>query len=214
MLIIAHRASPTTFDSLVAQGANVVELDVRVHGGGAVVTHYLPFLRIDGWIEHDGRRFRRYRRQPTDPLLHEALAALPPSCEALLDLKEQTRRPRRDLADVLSALGPLGRKVYVSGPHPADLDVLRQAGLRTWRTIGNEQTLRSTLTARHFDHSAVTVRHTLLTEHLVSSLHEVAPRVIAWTVNDVRRARELHAWGVDGVTTDSSAVMTALQGPT
>jgi len=47
----------------------------------------------------------------------------------------------------------------------------------------------------------VSCRHQLLSEELVQRLHARGLAVVAWTVDDVDRARELVRWGVDGITT-------------
>lgn len=47
----------------------------------------------------------------------------------------------------------------------------------------------------------VSCRHTLLSEQTVAALHARGLLVVAWTVDDIERARELVAWGVDGITT-------------
>ena len=44
--------------------------------------------------------------------------------------------------------------------------------------------------------------HTTLDESLVAAIRSAGLRVLAYTVNDLARARELHAWGVDLICTD------------
>jgi glycerophosphoryl diester phosphodiesterase len=56
----------------------------------------------------------------------------------------------------------------------------------------------------------VTVNHKLLSRAVVDRLHVLSNTVVAWTVNDVRRAVWLRDNGVDGVTTDSTDVMREL----
>ena len=43
----------------------------------------------------------------------------------------------------------------------------------------------------------------LIDPPLVALAHEGGARVIAWTVNDRRRARQLADWGVDAICTDT-----------
>ena len=50
---------------------------------------------------------------------------------------------------------------------------------------------------------AVDVKHTLLKPAIVDKAHDAGLAVLAWTVNDPRRARELAHWGVDTVITDA-----------
>ncbi len=47
----------------------------------------------------------------------------------------------------------------------------------------------------------ISCRHSLLTRAIVERLHERGLLVVAWTVDDLARAAELHDWGVDGITT-------------
>jgi glycerophosphoryl diester phosphodiesterase len=51
----------------------------------------------------------------------------------------------------------------------------------------------------------VSCRHTLLTRETVAGLHSRGLLVVAWTVDDIERARELASWGVDGLTTHKVA---------
>jgi glycerophosphoryl diester phosphodiesterase len=41
----------------------------------------------------------------------------------------------------------------------------------------------------------------------VGALHEKVQHVIAWTVNDTTRAAQLRNTGIDGITSDRSAVL-------
>jgi glycerophosphoryl diester phosphodiesterase len=51
--------------------------------------------------------------------------------------------------------------------------------------------------------ASVHVEHVLVTPDLVSRAHTAGYRLLAWTVNDVARGRELLALGVDGLITDN-----------
>ena len=84
---------------------------------------------------------------------------------------------------------------------------MRAHGFRTWRTAATQQELATVVAQGALDEEAVTVRHTLLNPGTMAQLRDVAPKVIAWTVNDSRRARELMRLGVDGVNTDRPEVM-------
>lgn len=50
---------------------------------------------------------------------------------------------------------------------------------------------------------------TLLDEPLIRAAHEAGVRVVAWTVNSAPHARQLAAWGVDGICTDTPDLITA-----
>ena len=50
---------------------------------------------------------------------------------------------------------------------------------------------------------AVDVKHTLLKPAIIDAAHEAGLAVLAWTVNDPRRADTLERWGVDTIITDA-----------
>jgi hypothetical protein len=58
----------------------------------------------------------------------------------------------------------------------------------------------------------VTLRHQLVTEETMAALKERNLIVLAWTVNDLANVNRLVALGVDGVSTDSLAIMRLLGG--
>jgi len=55
----------------------------------------------------------------------------------------------------------------------------------------------------------ISCRHTLLTEPVVRELASRGLLVVAWTVDDPHRARQLVDWGVHGITTHRVAEMRA-----
>lgn len=58
---------------------------------------------------------------------------------------------------------------------------------------------------------ALDFRHTLLTAALVDDVHAAGLRVMAWTVNDPRRATALEAFGVDTIITDAIDVLSPVE---
>jgi glycerophosphoryl diester phosphodiesterase len=143
-------------------------------------------------------------------VLGDVAALVPERCRILVDLKE--KRPDR-CARLVAALAdalPDRERFRICGGRPADLDAVRAAGFRTWRTVRNPGELRTVLAADRLPDEAVSVRHTVLTSGVVGELHERVGTVVAWTVNSPARARQLAAMGVDGVTTDRSAVLRAM----
>jgi hypothetical protein len=210
MLLVAHRTPPTRVgcEELAAAGARVFEADVQIDDqDGIVVSHYLPFGR---YLHRDNWRIRRHAPAVRDPRIGDVVALVPDGCLILLDLKEQTTDRRARLVAALSSALPDRSRYRVCGHHTADLDALRTAGFRTWRTARNRRELVALLAAGPLPDDAVSARHTLLSAPVVERLHACAPQVVAWTVNDRRRARQLQAMGVDGVTTDSSEILRAL----
>jgi glycerophosphoryl diester phosphodiesterase len=53
--------------------------------------------------------------------------------------------------------------------------------------------------------------HRLLTPSTVAHLKEAGATIIAWTVDSEARARELLAWGVDGITSNDFAMLGRLK---
>ena len=193
---------------LAAAGARIFEVDVQLSAHSVVVSHYLPVLRVRGWLENDNWKVRWGGRGAVrDPELVEVTERVPDDCEILLDPKETTPERRAELADRLISHGLDTSRYYVSTRHDRDLVRYREAGFRTWRTAGNPRELGRVLGSGARPDHAVSVRHTLLSETTVARLHDVVPTVVAWTVNNVGRARRLRGMGVDGLTTDLREVM-------
>jgi len=210
MLVVAHRAprSAEVCRTVADAGATVFEIDVQVWHGQLVVSHYLP-LR-GSRLRHDGWRFAVGWSERREPLLAGVANCVPADAAILLDLKE-TQVGRRDalVAAIIETLPNSGRYIACS-PLGDDLDALRDKGFRTWRTIGGRSELKAVLNGGELADDAVTVDHRLLSQALVERLHAYTATVVAWTVNDVKRAAALREWGVDGVTTDRVEVMRAV----
>lgn len=208
MLVVAHRtpADRGACERLFAAGARVFEIDVQAGASGLVVSHYVPVPGLDGW-RRDNWRLQRADRPLPD--FHSRAALVPADATILLDLKAVGASGRRDLVAAIVA-GLRDRERYrVSTSNADDLDVVRDAGFRTWRTAGDRNTLAALLAGDVTD-EAVTVRHTLLDAATVGRLHDRGVQVMAWTVNRARRALWLRSIGVDGVTTDRPGVAAAV----
>ncbi len=210
MLLVAHRTPATraACEQVAAAGARVFETDVQVDDRDRiVVSHFLPF---GGVLQRDNWRVRWHTGAARDPRLADVVALVPDECLVLLDLKEKAPERRARLIAALTESLPDRARFRVCGHRTDDLDELRRAGFRTWRTARRSRELAGVLTDGRLPDDAVSIRHSLLTRDVVDQLHERTPRVVAWTVNSLARARELHAMGVDGVTTDRTAILHAL----
>jgi len=209
MLVVVHRtpADRSACERFLAAGARVFEIDVQVDASGLVVSHYVPVPGLDGW-QRDNWRLRRAGRPLPD--FHSRAALVPADATILLDLKAVHASDRRDLVTAIVDDLQDRERYRVSTADAADLDVLRGAGFRTWRTAGDRGTLTALLAGDLAD-EAVTVRHTLLDAHTVERLHGRGVQVMAWTVNQARRALWLRSIGVDGVTTDRPGVASAVR---
>jgi glycerophosphoryl diester phosphodiesterase len=213
VLLVAHRtpASAERCARLAAAGAQVFEVDVQLRSGHIAVSHFLPLGRR-GFVQRDNWRLRWHTAATRDPALAEVDAVVPPGCTVMLDIKETAAARRRDLAAaVVETLTDRARYV-VCGPDAEDLEHVRAAGFRTWRTAGTGRELAALLADGAAPDEAVSIRHSLLRPESLARLHELTTTVVAWTVNDLGRARQLRDLGVDGVTTDRAAVLHDLAG--
>lgn len=214
MLLVAHRtpASRARCARLVAAGAQVFEIDIQYVGDRLAVSHYLPLGRT-GRVQRDNWRLRWHTAASRDPGVADVADVVPAGSTVLLDVKEKSAAGRRALVAALAGQLTDRARYRVCGPHRDDLARLREAGFATWRTVGNHRELAGVLAEPGLADEVVSIRHSLLTDDTLQALHDRVPAVVAWTVNDLGRARRLRDLGVDGVTTDRLAVLRALSGP-
>lgn len=214
MLLVSHRTPATRAECerVAAAGAQVFEADVQVdRHEHVVVSHYLPFGA--GLLQRDNWRIRWHTGARRDPRLAEVGDLVPEQCLVLLDLKEKAPARRARLIAALVHGLPERDRFRVCGGRPEDLDELRREGFRTWRTARNARELAAVLGTDRLPDDALSIRHTLLRPGVLERLHERVPSIVAWTVNDVTRARQLREMGVDGLTTDSPGVLHAMSSP-
>lgn len=212
MLPVAHRTpdDAAACAALAEAGARCFEVDVQLADRGIVVSHWLPLFGVRGWLEHDGPRVRRHRRRSPDPLLADVLAKVPTDARVLLDPKEIDPARRRRLRDQLAEQIADPSKVAVSTADSADLEAYRAAGFITWRTVGDPTQLAEVLSGSVDAHEGLSIEHSLVTPETADGLHRVTSLLVAWTVNEVSRARQLVALGVGGVTSDNPDVLGAV----
>lgn len=209
-IAIAHRApsSAARCAKLLELGVTVFEVDVQSLGGELVSSHFLspwpafPRLRRDRWALTLGR----HRREIA---LRAAAAAIPAQARILLDLKIDRGPGAHALAAAVVGAGLDPDRFIVCTKGWDTLPLLREHGLPTWRTVGDPAALHAVL-ATPVPDVAVTVHHELLTAPVIAELHAAGTTVMAWTVNDLTCARRLVEDGVDGVTSDSPAVLRAV----
>ncbi|RMG17240.1 MAG: glycerophosphodiester phosphodiesterase [Deltaproteobacteria bacterium] len=219
----AHHLENTleAFHAAVAAGADGIELDVRrCASGEAVVFHDATLERLAGRPEAVASlslaRLRAVRLGGGSriPTLVEALEATG-SLEVNVELKVDGWRPTGVEAAAVEAIRRAGaqHRVLVSSFHPLALLRLRRLAPRLRRALlfdGAHPTacLAPVLgvEALHPDDRLVTRRHLQRWRHL-------APVVNVWTVDEAARARQLAAWGVDGlITNDPARIRDALMG--
>lgn len=207
---------------------------IIAHGGGNTLERVRDFvgagadyLEVDLWV-HDGRfEARHERRLRWLPLLFEKwyLRRVPGARYGLEELLAETAGQGAGIfldiknGGVLAAT--LLRRILASARHPDRVVASSQQwrALRAIREMAPEVDafysidvrakldLFLSVVDRDTRPRGVSCRHSLLTERHVRTLHERGMLVVAWTVDDIDRARELVRWGVDGLTTHRVAEM-------
>lgn len=187
-----------SFDAALAVGVDMVEFDVRAHGGELVLAHTV----FDA-------RWRRVLR------LHEALAYLSgPRFDAVelnVDVKHVGCEPA--LLDALRARRLLDRTL-LSSQVPAVLDRLRalDPSVRTgisvggrmarmsqrWRSTWRADVLRG-LASRRWN--ALMAQHRLIDSALLADVVSCGGLLYAWTLSDRPAIEGLRGLGVHGITT-------------
>ncbi len=211
MFLVAHRTPPTAAGcrELADLGVGMFETDVQVRprGNTVYVSHYLGVGPLGPWLQHDNARFRLGYGPPHDATLTGVLTRIPAHCDVLLDPKPRDAPAQRRLAHALAELLPGPDRFVVSTDREWELRAYADAGFRTWRTIKDARGLRAALRDPAPAQRGVSVRHSLLDARSIDALHERFATIVAWTVNDPRRGRQLRELGVDGVTTDRRQVL-------
>ncbi|MGQ0467762.1 MAG: glycerophosphodiester phosphodiesterase [Sporichthyaceae bacterium] len=208
-IAIAHRApaDPARCAALAAAGASIFEIDVQTFAHELISSHFLPVHPRLSRVRRDRRSFTVRRRAGVEIALDRAISAVPGGAQLLLDLKCDVGQPAADLVDRLIDAGLDRDRCVVSTKGWHTLPALRAGGFGTWRTVADGARLAEVLSGPPLSDDAVTVRHSLLTHEVVARLREKVPTVMCWTVNDPRRAEQLVAAGVDGITSDSIDVV-------
>jgi glycerophosphoryl diester phosphodiesterase len=227
--ILGHRGASSdapentlaAFLLALQQGADGVELDVRLcRSGEVVVFHDERLERLTGatgrvadtsWGDLSRLEVRSGPRGAPParvPLLSEVLEALPRTAFVNVELKSEDWNGTR-VADAAGALLEAGRHdthVVVSSFDPRCLLRLALAYPRLKRGLLLDPD-RSQLVQRHvtlplLGRDAVHPEASHLEEGDVRSWHASGREVAVWTVDDPRVARRLRGWGVDSCITN------------
>ena len=208
-LTIAHRAGndPALARAAHDAGADLIEIDVWLYRGRLEVRHTktMPLVPLlwDRWSIAPGWRPRL--------LLEELLEALPADAGIMLDLKGNDARLPGVVIRALDAFPRTG-VVAVCSTSWALVDAFGwRKGVTLIHSVGKARHLRRLLPhlASHAEvvPVAISINQRLLNADTVRALKDVAAHVMTWPINDAARARELVAWGVDGIISDDIDVL-------
>jgi len=182
----------------------------------------VDFVEVDLWLE--GNRFvaRHERRLGPFPFLYDKwyikpsfgrpftladVAAEPVGL--FLDLRGDRDRLLEPLLAALEELKALGRTILTSQDWKLlDRAREREPRLRLAYSAGYERQVGPLRRRLQADPPAmVSIRHVLLDATLIGDLKERGVMIIAWTVDDRRRARELLRWQVDGIVSNDLSLL-------
>lgn len=215
--LIAHRGLPrrhrenTLPGFLAAQdsGADGWELDVHRTADGVIVVHHDPILPASAGARSgqpiaamtwgDLQSAIVGAAGETIPTLDAVLASAAPATTVYVEAKAAAIE-----AEVLACCDrhPAVRTAVHSFDHRVAAAVSVAAPPRPTGILVDSY-LIDPVHALRAAHARDYWPHRLMVdETLVDRVHGAGGRVIVWTVNDIAEARQLAAWGVDGICTD------------
>lgn len=232
--IIAHRGASRAFREntmpafrhALDLGVDGIELDVHATADGVLVVHHdaavaighgeaVEFVPI---VSVSAAQLSEHRLASGDhvPTLHEVCELVGTRAELFVEVKAPHVEA---LVAALLDQHPTVRSAVHAFDHrtPVGVRALRPATPIGLLSASYPLDVRGVLSWS--DATAFWQHAELIDEALVVAVHEAGVRLIAWTVNSAPHARQLAAWGVDGLCTDvpdeiSRALMTpaALRG--
>jgi glycerophosphoryl diester phosphodiesterase len=213
--IIAHAAgnSARRAGEAIAARADFVEVDLWVRNGRFEARHERAIYPIPVLYEKWYLRFAPRKPFGLADLIRETDAR----AGLFLDLKDGGSTAARLVRRSLDETG-LPIRVVASSQQWATLRAAREIipEVETFYSIDvlAKLDLFFSIVERDTRPRGVSCRERLLTPRVVERLHGLGLLVVAWTVDDADRARELAAWGVDGLTTHRVAELLAAIGST
>ncbi len=226
-LIIAHRGASRAFrentlpafERALELGADGIELDVHATRDGVLVVHHDPTLAIRhgdnveevpiALLTADEVAAHRLRSGDRVPTLREVFVLT--GARAVVYVEVKAPGVERLVAALLNEF-PEVRSAVHAFDHRIPVGV---HALRPSTPIGVLSASYPLDVLGVLSGSAASVlwQHAeLIDEALVAAAHEAGVALIAWTVNRAPQARQLAAWGVDGICTDvPDEISTALR---
>jgi glycerophosphoryl diester phosphodiesterase len=222
VLVIGHRGAPRrarentveSFRAAIQAGAGAIELDARRTADAALVVHHDPLLA-------DGRPLVSYRRDELPDHIPVLAVALDACAGTIVNVEIKNLPGEVDfdatdsIADaVVALLGGRAEPIetwLVSSFRRETIDRCHALDPRiatAWLTIG-QVTDDVTDWAVGAGHAAIHPWDPAVDRAMIDRCHDAGLQVNVWTCNDVARAAQLAAWGVDGICTDVPDVIVA-----
>lgn len=226
-LIIAHRGASRAFrentipafQRALELGVDGIELDVHATRDGVLVVHHDPTLTIRRGERTEAvsiaaltaEQVAEYRLGADDriPTLRELFVLVGAQAQLFVEVKAANTEA---LVAALLDEYPGARSAVHAFDHriPVGVRALRPATPIGLLSASYPLDIRGVLASSHA--TAFWQHAELIDESLVVAAHEAGVQLIAWTVNSAPHARQLAAWGVDGICTDVPDVISmALQ---
>ncbi|MGD9892986.1 MAG: glycerophosphodiester phosphodiesterase [Dehalococcoidia bacterium] len=209
---IAHRGgnSQPLLRRALAAGVDWIETDIWLHYGRLVARHDRSLWRLPIMYSRRSVSLMLAPEIVLDSLLDATQGT--PTC-VLIDLKGRGQRLPDALDSVLRRRNAFNRTA-LCGKNWASLDRARALDPRTrvFFTLERTKHLDAYL-ARRRDGSAppaISCFHGLLTPATVDALKAAGATIFAWTIDSEQRARQLLAWGVDGITSNRLDMLSRL----
>lgn len=212
--VIAHRAgnAPRLARQAIDDGADLIEVDLWVHGSVLEARHERALYPLPVFLEKWYVKFAPRRPFDLTRLLRETTGSTP----VFLDLKNGPAQTVAELLHTAIDQCSRGERIFASsqlwhvlrGVSRSMPDVTLfysvdvPAKLALFRSVWNRESIAQ----------GVSCNHRLLTRQVVRDLKGRGLLVVAWTVDDEERSRELLSWGVDAITTHRVAEIQALVG--
>lgn len=223
VLNIAHRGASTlalehsfeAYELALAQGAHVLELDLRLTRDAALLVAHDRTLRRtvgreEAWSELTRAQVAELAggRMPLD--LDQVLSHFP-AARFNLELKDDTVEGPRALAQVLARQGAAGR-VLVASQHVRVLEALRTVTQGTVATSASQDEALDYYACYLMGRTCIGQYSALqlpalgvlgiTSARFIAQAHEQGLAVHYWTIDDPTRMAELLAHGADGIMTN------------
>lgn len=212
-LVIAHRGasgyelenSLAAFRAAVVCGADGIELDVHSSADHEIYVHHDDKLAAGLHISRSTAAqvaVHVLANGEPVPTLQQALSAIGARLSVFVELKTMDPAADTKLLSVLAA----GPNPHGYAIHSFDHRLVRRVGQQ------NVGLIRGVLSGSYAIHPVAALKDTVATDlwqeqslidaDLVNATHQAHARLIAWTVNEAHRMRQLAELGVDGLCTN------------